>query len=221
MTTPLPCSSRIFTYRHELVSSGRAAAWSAARGPVLRRIPGLHSKGRREHGVATLPTRIAASSRWEDGRNGQQQPSWLRFQDLRSDVVAQCSSTSNTAQEMVHSANQILHQLETAGAATQAASAGQAGGIVSGYTSSNGSMASIMGSVSFSSSSSDNMASMDEYSSSHLDFSDLANEDSAQGEGGKGEAAGGGAYGKANYEVCKGRTRVWRGKCGRDMCLTV
>ena len=102
---------------------------------------------------------------------------------------------------MLQSANQILYQLEAAGAATmaaaQAGSSGGAGVIVSGYSSSTGSVASFQQSIS----GSESLSSMDEYSSSQLpDFSDLANEEQLADASGKGEGAAG-AYGKANYEV--------------------
>lgn len=115
-------------------------------------------------------------------------------------IVAQCSSTHNTAEEMMQSANQILHQLEAAGAATQHASSH--GSVVSGYASSTGSMSSTLNSSRDSKDSRDGgdvLSSLDEYSSSNLDFSDLANED-AIADASKGEGTAGG-YGKANYEA--------------------
>ncbi|PNW85027.1 hypothetical protein CHLRE_03g168600v5 [Chlamydomonas reinhardtii] len=93
---------------------------------------------------------------------------------------------------MVQSANQILHQLEAANAATQAANGGVNNTIVSGYSSSSGSMSPLQNSA-------DSMSSMDEYSTS-MDFSDLANEEAL--DAGKGDGAAGG-YGKANYEVLR------------------
>lgn len=94
----------------------------------------------------------------------------------------------------MQSANQILHQLEAANAATQAANGGVNNTIVSGYSSSSGSMSPLQNSA-------DSMSSMDEYSTS-MDFSDLANEEAL--DAGKGDGAAGG-YGKANYEASGGK----------------
>ncbi|GFR41258.1 hypothetical protein Agub_g1933, partial [Astrephomene gubernaculifera] len=138
--------------------------------------------------LATELTRPSAGSRGFD-------ESWA-LPGQRS--VAQCASTHSTAEDMMQSANQILYQLEAAGAATHAA-AQQAGsyyngGIASGYSSSAGSLSSPFSSTTSS-------GDVDEYSSSHLDFSDLAHEE-AVSDGSKGEGAAG-AYGKANYEVLR------------------
>ncbi|PNH12093.1 Magnesium transporter MRS2-11, chloroplastic [Tetrabaena socialis] len=116
---------------------------------------------------------------------------WKPVIKLRSELVVHCTSASGKAQPDNH----ILTQLEASGAATHAAqSSGSNGGIVSGYTSSSGSLAASMNSG-------DTLSSMDEYSSSQMDFSDLANEDML-GDGMKGEGAAN-AYGKANYEVLR------------------
>ncbi|GLC35801.1 hypothetical protein PLESTB_000495700 [Pleodorina starrii] len=145
--------------------------------------------------LATGTTRPAAAG----SRGFDEGHRWLPGQRL----VAQCSSTHSTAEEMMQSANQILHQLEAAGAATHAAQhAASIGSIVSGYASSTGSMSSTVSRDSRDSrDSGDSLSSMDEYSGSALDFSDLANED-AVADAGKGEGTSGG-YGKANYEVLR------------------
>ncbi|GLI68861.1 hypothetical protein VaNZ11_013406 [Volvox africanus] len=149
-------------------------------------------KSSRAERLATAPTRPAAASR------GFDEARWQPGQRF----VAQCSSWHSTAEDMMQSANQILHQLEAAGAATYAAQhAGSNGGIVSGYASSTGSISSAVSSSRDSRDSTDSLSSMDEYSSSNLDFSDLANED-AVADASKGEGTAG-AYGKANYEVLR------------------
>jgi hypothetical protein len=169
--------------------------WCSAPGwptPGARRPPWTRARGER------LVTQHPASARGGGTADGA---GWSPERSSGRSVSAHCSTTHNTAQEMLQSANQILYQLEAAGAATMAASqAGSSGGvgvIVSGYASSTGSVAAFQQSGS----GSDSLSSMDEYSSSQLpDFSDLANEEQQAETSAIGEGASGG-YGKANYEV--------------------